>query len=288
MIPNTSFAFYAICFTQYARARMLRQALSAGFGSSQIQKFVWWAPVTDPSLTEITNGSHHGHSSGIGTCKPDKWTPEKHLLGFTHILSVTCMFDHAVALSHALLFPTLGAHWQSLDLRIFQVKYAELQNSHSHRSSRRLGSSVSFRTCRTPLWSCKAWVGFNRWPPVWDVQGNITICHLSMWSTCCTTISLSHISPFSLSDCSTRYSGTFQLCWDDPSSPPSDLFLSVGLSFCRAFSADQSSFLASLIFCKYKISSTNISLPTNGLDTMLIPLLCYEIYGLFFKCNFKC
>jgi len=78
MIPNTSFAFYAICLTQYARARMLRQALSA---------------VTDPSLTKITNGSHHGHSSGIGTC----------------------MFDHAVALSHALLFPTLGAHWQSLD-----------------------------------------------------------------------------------------------------------------------------------------------------------------------------
>ena len=117
--------------------------------------------MTDPSLTKITNGSHHGHSSGIGTCKPDKWTPEKHSLGLTHILRVTCMFNHAVALSHALLFPTLGAHWQSLDLRIFQVKYAELQNSHSHRSSRRLGSSASSRTCRTPLWSCKACVGFK-------------------------------------------------------------------------------------------------------------------------------
>ena len=42
------------------------------------------------------------------------------------------MFNHAVALSHALLFPTLGAHWQSLDLRIFQVKYAELQNYKTH------------------------------------------------------------------------------------------------------------------------------------------------------------
>ena len=195
MIPNTSFAFYAICLTQYARARMLRQALSAGFSSSQIQKFAWWAPVTDPSLTKITNGSHHGHSSGIGTCKPDEWASKQHSFGFTHILIVTCMFDHAVALSHALLFPTLGAHWQSLNLRTFQVKCAE-PHSRSHRSSKRLGSSASFRTCRTPLWSCKACVGFNRWPPVWDGQGNITICHLSMWSTCCTTISLSHISPF--------------------------------------------------------------------------------------------
>ena len=133
--------------------------------------------------------------------------------------------------------------------------------------------------------------------PVWDLIGDHLLEMVKVilpYATCqCEVhavqqfLSLTSLL-FSLSDCSTWYSGTFQQCWDDPSSPPSDLFLSVGLSFCRAFSADQSSFLASLIFCKYKISSTNISLPTNDLDTMLIPLLCYEIYGLFFKCNFKC
>ena len=264
MIPNTSFAFYAICFTQYARARMLRQALSAGFSSSQIQKFAWWAPVTDPSLTKITNGSHHGHSSGIGTCRPDEWASKQHTFGFIHILIITCMFDHAVALSHALLFPTLGAHWQSLNLRTFQVKCAE-PHSRSHRSSKRLGSSASFRTCRTPLWSCKACVGFKG-------DHLIEIVKVILpYATCqCEVhavqqfLSLTYLL-FSLSDCSTWYSGTFQLCWDDPSSPPSDLFLSVGLSFCRAFSADQSSSSASLIFCKYKISSTDISLPTNYL-----------------------
>ena len=266
MIPNTSFAFYAICFTQYARARMLRQALSAGFSSSQIQKFAWWAPVTDPSLTKITNGSHHGHSSGIGTCKPDEWASKQHSFGFTHILIVTCMFDHAVALSHALLFPTLGAHWQSLNLRTFQVKCAE-PHSRSHRSSKRLGSSASFRTCRTPLWSCKACVGFkgdHLFETVKVILPNAT-CQCEVHAVQ-QFLSLTYLL-FSLSDCSTWYSGTFQLCWDDPSSPPSDLFLSVGLSFCRAFSADQSSSSASLIFCKYKISSTDISLPTNDLGT---------------------
>jgi len=161
MIPNTSFAFYAICLTQYARARMLRQALSA---------------VTDPSLTKITNGSHHGHSSGIGTC----------------------MFDHAVALSHALLFPTLGAHWQSLNAPTEVAK-----------------GSVLLPPFALVALHCEVA------RPVWDLIGDHLFEMVKVilpYATCqCEVhavqqfLSLTYLL-FSLSDCSTWYSGTFQLC----------------------------------------------------------------------------
>lgn len=77
VIPHTSLALNAVGLAEHTRARMLSQTLSA---------------VTDPRLTEITNGSHHCHSSCIATY----------------------MFYTAVTLSHALLLSTLSTHWKSL------------------------------------------------------------------------------------------------------------------------------------------------------------------------------
>ena len=125
------------------------------------------------------------------------------------------MFDHAVALSHALLFPTLGAHWQSLDLRIFQVKYAELQNYKTHAPTEVAEGSVLLPPFALVALHCEVA------RPGWDLKGDHLFEMVKVilpYATCqCEVhavqqfLSLTSLL-FSLSDCSTWYSGTFQLC----------------------------------------------------------------------------